>query len=345
MTLASDDPEHVVVVPGRHFAPTASAGSAAAVAGDEVEGDLAQEGEVAGGGAVAHATVVLAEGDVEDPMQGVLDAPVPADGLDQDGGIIVAAREEGVDLGLDLTGAGDAADRLRRQHRAQLGPATQGFELPGGWAREDTPADQAAVTFVEGVEHRPPSRPAAEAGALEVLAHGLEGAAVVGLQHQEIVGALGPDPLGDPLLAAHRIERHAAAVEPQDIEQLRDRGDLVRFAVDLALAERQSTSARPGADQVQRAMLVATAAGAPHGLAVDRYHLALDPDRQRLRPRREAGLECVRVEQHEDPPEGVVRGNAVRQFQEGLQPSPLAPPVEFDVLPAAAAARSEKKCS
>src|SRR3712207_9336963 len=61
-SLASDDPEHVIVVPGRHFAPAASAGWAAAVSGDEVEGDLAREGEVAGGGAVAHATVVLTEG-------------------------------------------------------------------------------------------------------------------------------------------------------------------------------------------------------------------------------------------------------------------------------------------
>ncbi len=41
MSLASDDPEHVIVVPGRHFAPTASAGSTAAVPGEEVEGDLA----------------------------------------------------------------------------------------------------------------------------------------------------------------------------------------------------------------------------------------------------------------------------------------------------------------
>jgi hypothetical protein len=39
MSLTSDDPEHVIVVPGRHFAPTASAGSARAVSGDEVEGD------------------------------------------------------------------------------------------------------------------------------------------------------------------------------------------------------------------------------------------------------------------------------------------------------------------
>jgi hypothetical protein len=101
MSLASDDPEHVVVVPGRHFALTASAGSATAISGDEVEGDFAQEGEVAGGGAVAHAAVILADGDVEHPVQSVLDAPVPADCPDQDGGIVAAAGEEIADLGLD----------------------------------------------------------------------------------------------------------------------------------------------------------------------------------------------------------------------------------------------------
>src|SRR3712207_6449730 len=218
MSLASDDPEHAIVVPRRHFTPAAASGSAAAVSGDEVEGDLAQEGEVAGGGAVAHAAVVLAEGDVEDPVQRVLDAPVAADGPDQDGGNVAAAGEEVAGLGLDLAGAADAADRLHRQHGAQLGPATQGLEVPGGRAHEDAPADQAAVAFVEGVEHRPPARSPAEAGALEVPAHGLEGAAVVGLQHQEVVGALGPDPRGDLLPAAHRVERDDAAVEVRSEE-------------------------------------------------------------------------------------------------------------------------------
>src|SRR3712207_9124963 len=94
MSLAGDDPEHVVVVPGGLLAPAAKAGLTAAVAGDQVEGDSAQKGEVAGGGAVAHPAVILAEGDVENPMQGVLDAPVPADGSDQDGGIVAAARSE-----------------------------------------------------------------------------------------------------------------------------------------------------------------------------------------------------------------------------------------------------------
>ena len=39
--LAGNDLEHVVVVPGGLFAPTAKAGLTAAISGDEVEGDFA----------------------------------------------------------------------------------------------------------------------------------------------------------------------------------------------------------------------------------------------------------------------------------------------------------------
>src|SRR5512134_1680101 len=76
------------------------------------------------------------------------------------------------------------------------------------------------------------------------------------------------------------------------------------------------------------------AARAPGGLAIDRHHRALDLTGQGPRPSREADLERVRIEQHEDPSERVVRGNAVRQGQEGLQPSLFVAPVELDVLPA-----------
>src|SRR3712207_551740 len=100
MSVVADDLEQVDVVPGGPLAPAAEAGPTASATGDEIEGDLAQEGKVAGGGAIAHTTVVLAEGDVEDPVQRVLDAPVAADGLDQDGGSVAAAGEEVADLGL-----------------------------------------------------------------------------------------------------------------------------------------------------------------------------------------------------------------------------------------------------
>src|SRR3954465_2400969 len=80
------------------------------------------------------------------------------------------------------------------------------------------------------------------------------------LQPQEIVGPLGPNLCRDVLLAAHGVERHDATVEMQGVEQLRNGGDLVRLAVDLALTEHQSLITRPGADQMQRAVIVAAAA-------------------------------------------------------------------------------------
>src|SRR5690242_15487072 len=118
MNLAGDDPEHVVIVPGGLFAPAAQAGLTVAIGGNKVEGDFAEQGEVASGGAMAHPAVILTEGDVENPVQGVLDAPVPADGSRQNSGIVVAAGEKVADLGLDSAGAIDGADRLDRQQGA-----------------------------------------------------------------------------------------------------------------------------------------------------------------------------------------------------------------------------------
>src|SRR3954452_40762 len=283
---------------------------------------------------MAHPAVILPEGDIENPMQGVLDTPVAANGLGQDGRIVAAAGEEVADLGLGFVGAVDTADRLDRQQRAQIGPFVQRLELCASWAHENAPAHQATMAVVKGVESRPTGGTAAETSTFEMSLCGLEGTAVIGLQRQEIVGALGPDPRGNVLLASHRVERHDGALEMQGVEQLRDGGDLVRLAVDLALAEHQSLITGPGADQMQRTVIVTAAAGAPDGLAVDRHHLALDLACQRLCPSHEAALERVRIDQHEDPPERIVRGDTVRQVQKGLQPGLLAAPVKLDVLPA-----------
>src|SRR4051812_18705516 len=96
MNLADDDPEHAVVVPGGLLAPT--------------EGwfDSCDRRRRGCGGAMAHPTVILAEGNVENPVQGILDVPVPADGPGRDGRIGVAVGEEIADLGLSLTGVVNA---------------------------------------------------------------------------------------------------------------------------------------------------------------------------------------------------------------------------------------------
>ena len=62
---------------------------------------------------MAYPAVIFPEDDVENPMQSVLDAPVPADGPSQDGRIVVAAGKEVADLGFDLdTIAMRMAERL-----------------------------------------------------------------------------------------------------------------------------------------------------------------------------------------------------------------------------------------
>src|SRR3954453_11481501 len=45
-------------------------------------------------------------------------------------------------------------------------------------------------------------------------------------------------------------------------------------------------------------------------------------------------LEGIGIDEHEHTPEGIVRGNAVGQVQEGAQPPQLAAAVERDVVPA-----------
>src|SRR5215213_3189459 len=123
MSSVSDDLEHVIVIPGGFLAPAAETGLSAPIAGDKVEGDLADEGKVARSRTIAHAAIILTEGDVQHPMQRVLDTPVSADSPDQDGGIVATTREEVADLRIDLADAGHAADCLHRQHGVQVWPA------------------------------------------------------------------------------------------------------------------------------------------------------------------------------------------------------------------------------
>src|SRR4051794_5011717 len=112
-------------------------------------------------------------------MQAVLDAPVAADSLGQDGRIVLAAGKEVADLSLGLAGA--AANCLDRQQRAQIGPFVQGLELCVDRAHEEAAAHQATVAVIKGVACRPAAGAAAETGTFEMFPYGVEGAAVIGL--------------------------------------------------------------------------------------------------------------------------------------------------------------------
>ena len=112
-----------------------------------------------------------------------------------------------------------------------------------------------------------------------------------------------------------------------------DGGDLVGLLVHGDLAQQEVVGRGPGVDQVQRRLALGPVEGAPEGLAVDGDDLPLGRLVQRLDPAEEAPLELVGVEPREEAAEGVVRGDAVGQGQEGLQPVVLGLAEVLDVVP------------
>jgi hypothetical protein len=88
---------------------------------------------------------------------------------------------------------------------------------------------------------------------------------------------------------------------------------------------------------VQGRAALAAVEGAAHRHAVDRdllRRVSLVGSEHRPHPAEGAALERVRVEEHEDLPERVVRGNAVRRGQDLPEPALLAAAVPRAVLEA-----------
>ena len=131
------------------------------------------------------------------------------------------------------------------------------------------------------------------------------------------------DPLDDLRLAAHRVDRHRATLEVQQLEQFGDRRDLVRLLLARDLAQRQAVLAGPGGDQVQRPQAGPGGERPPLGLAVDGDQLAAGRLVQCLRPAEQIRRELLAVEQPEHAAERVMRRRPARQGQERLQPLEL----------------------
>ena len=81
---------------------------------------MAEDGEVLRGVAVPGAVVVLVEGDVEDPVEAVLDAPVAADDAGEVSGVGRQAGEVVASLRRDRVT--DAAGRLDADDALEVGP-------------------------------------------------------------------------------------------------------------------------------------------------------------------------------------------------------------------------------
>src|SRR3954463_2130938 len=83
MKSSSQKREHIILVPGGLLATGPHTDPGCSAATYEVDGDLAQNGQVASCRAIPDAAVIFAEGDIQNPMEPIFYRPVTADRLDQ----------------------------------------------------------------------------------------------------------------------------------------------------------------------------------------------------------------------------------------------------------------------
>src|SRR3954463_12623400 len=69
MKSSSQKSEHVLVIPGGLLATRPHADPGCSVPAHEVDGDLAQDGQIASCRSVPDAAVILPEGDIQHPME------------------------------------------------------------------------------------------------------------------------------------------------------------------------------------------------------------------------------------------------------------------------------------
>ena len=122
-------------------------------------------------------------------------------------------------------------------------------------------------------------------------------------------------------MAVQCIRGNDTAFEVQQAQDLQGARCLVA-ARGLALSQAHSRFRRPDVDHVQRGTLPAALEGTPQGFAVHRHHAAQFQSvglGEACHEPAECGLERLRVQQAEDPAEGIVAGHPVLQLQDQSQ--------------------------
>ena len=117
----------------------------------------------------------------------------------------------------------------------------------------------------------------------------------------------------------HRVRGHRAPLHVDQLQQFRQRRNLVRLAVHLDLRQGQLRLRRERLQQVRRRPLRCLLERLPQHLAVHRHHLA-ETIRPVLRQAQQRLLQAGRGQQLEHPRERVVARNPVLQRHELPQP-------------------------
>src|SRR5579883_2390356 len=268
---AFDNLEKEVVIPGGLEAPATDAQALGLLLTQKIEREMTQDGKVLSGMALADAALILVEGDIQHPMDLILDPPMAPSRLPERFGGQVGAEQVVPALAAALVAEApfgfDHANRLQARPLMLLLQPRQHV----GIGDHPTPSDfDPSVALV----HAPilVDNHVLDGLRLGVRKHpdhvGVEGFLIL-LECQDVVSPLLDNLSGDLALAAHRVDCDNAASDGQYAQEFRDSGDLVGFVVDLDLGQDETIGARPRRDHMDRGFPVGTVAGTAHRFAID----------------------------------------------------------------------------
>lgn len=302
---------------------------------EQVECDVAQGGQIGWSSADANATAILSERNVQAPMQCVLNAPMAAlsgqngFGNGSEAGDVIGSVDLCFAGGEDVPFGADAGNGL------QTSPVGEGAKAFWPHVRVERPAFtafDAAMALLDRLVIV-----VGDAGKLGAASLGKEEGgvliepALIGLERQDIIGFFTDNLAGNLGLTAHGIDGDDAAGNFQQLQQLRQGRDLVRFRIYFGLRQHQVVLRGEGAHHRDR--LLAQAARTAQLLAVQGNDLSACQPTHRLHPTQKALLKALWVQTGKHATKGVMRWDAMPQVQVFRQPFPLCFAKRFDFHP------------
>ena len=239
---------------------------------DEVQREVPDDGHVLRPEALAQAGLVIVEGDVQNPVQAVFDAPMAAHRLAGPRGI--EGRRGDLVAGFSVRLAAPLDDRpgYGRCRRPRAGA------IPPGSGRSPDSQSTSRTTLVVRCSMRPcplswvvwVSTACRRGGGEAGLDLGAQ-AGLIGLDRQQVVGAGIPDRPGDRAVGGDGIDRDQRAAQPvllgEPGQQERNGGQLVGFARHRLLPQHQTGGRGDGGDEVDRLRPRGAVVAAPRRLA------------------------------------------------------------------------------
>ena len=251
---------------------------------------------------------VVTEDHVHDPVQAVLDCPMASDDQPEkvpqhDQRCDVIARLS-FDLAAEFTRAFNDGDSVQAWPFVPISEPFDIMDHGGGPSFDATiigvdrlcPADLRIdeVSCLRLVEQR-----------FNIFAQ----RSLIAFQPKNIIGLLLDDLSRDGALTTHRIDGDDRPLDRQQVQQFRDRDDLIGFFGDLDLSQHEALARGEGEHHMDGAFS-GLSTGPTHGLAIDRDH-AHPHAGQRRDPGDEAALELLRVEGGEEVAEMIVRRGSI----------------------------------